>query len=659
MSRLHILCLNLLLLAFTSITITYPVTASSPSSTNYFNVLILNSYNQGHKWESHVMEGFLKAIQDETNLDINTKIEYLDFRNRADQTYLMSFEQLLEVKYPAGSIDAIYAVDDEAYNFILPEITNSRCAFYQVPLFFSGVDKPESLDPTVKPYTTGLYQRDVTYESLNLIFHLDSSIKQINIIAENSSYGDNLIEQVNHLIERYWQDEITIKLVQSDYIEDIEEGLSNLPPSSHTVNMLAGEFQYKTSTKYLDPIDTINTIKTHNPWPIFSNDQTYIHTGILGGTMDIGEKQGKEVFNMMQQVLKGNDIESVPPTFAPFPEWVLNYPSLYEYNINLANIPTICLFVNKKFYDLLVPTPIKCLIGSILLLSLLIITVAIYLHLKHLKLKKFQQDEFTKRVEREKLKTNFIVNMSHELRTPINIIINAITLLKSQINAPTDSLDKQGISLRLDNVKQNAYRLLKLSNNMIDITKLQSNILELNKLDWNIIEIIEDVFSGIVDFASQKNIEIIFDPKQEEIIIGVDKILLGRILLDLLSNAIKFTPNGGKIYGTVWEDIDNVIIQVTDTGIGIDTTHLNHIFDHFYQVDDLFTRLNEGSGIGLSLVKDMVELHNGKIKVYSVVGEGTTFTIYLPSIQVNSIPHPEFISSIHTLVNIEMSDVIK
>lgn len=237
--------------------------------------------------------------------------------------------------------------------------------------------------------------------------------------------------------------------------------------------------------------------------------------------------------------------------------------------------------------------------------------------------------------ELDKLKNEFIANISHELRTPINILFSSLQLLEmNYVNSNYNKNDKELIYLT--NMKNNCYRLIKLTNNLIDMSKIEAGFLEAKLKNYNIVIIIEDITMSVVDFAREKNIQVEFDTEFEEKIIACDIDMIERIMLNLLSNSIKFTKCGGKIEVYISEDKDNVVISVKDNGIGIPLDMQDKIYDRFTQVTDTFTRVNEGSGIGLSIVKALVEMHKGQITLESEYNEGCNFKIFLPKIIVDN-----------------------
>lgn len=230
-------------------------------------------------------------------------------------------------------------------------------------------------------------------------------------------------------------------------------------------------------------------------------------------------------------------------------------------------------------------------------------------------------------LEYDKMKTEFFSNISHELRTPINVILSALQLMdKFKKSMPQD--DRESKCLKV--MRQNCYRLLRLVNNLIDITKIDSNDFELELRNCNIVEVVENITQSVANYIKSKGIRLQFDTNTEERIIACDPDQIERIILNLLSNAVKFTSPGGNIWVNVYDLAEKVVITVKDDGIGIPKDKQKYIFYRFQQVENLFNRHHEGSGIGLALVKSLVEKHGGTISVKSEVGQGSEFIIELP-----------------------------
>lgn len=262
----------------------------------------------------------------------------------------------------------------------------------------------------------------------------------------------------------------------------------------------------------------------------------------------------------------------------------------------------------------------------------------------------------------DKLKTEFFSNISHEIRTPLNIILSTLQMIDLLRNNDTIAYDKYKLNNYLSSMKQNSLRLLKLVNNLIDITKIDSGYLYVNLQPCNIVKVVEDISLSTSGYIHNKGIELIFDTDFEEKILNIDIDKIERIMLNLLSNAVKFTKPNGNIMVKLYENKNHVYISVKDSGIGIPKEKQQLIFERFIQVDKSLTRNHEGSGIGLSIVKSLVEMHNGKIFLNSEYGKGSEFIIELPIPKdleiINTMGDNLFIKQTNEdLVNMEFSDI--
>lgn len=235
--------------------------------------------------------------------------------------------------------------------------------------------------------------------------------------------------------------------------------------------------------------------------------------------------------------------------------------------------------------------------------------------------------------EYDRIRGEFFANLSHEVRTPINIINSCLQLLNKQKENGSEELEKYYIKYE-KTIKQNSFRLLRLVNNLIDISKLDSGFATFNIENVDIISLIEDITLSVVPYVEEKGIEIMFDTDCEELIIGCDSEKIERAMLNLISNAVKFTKVGGKIVVDIKTDKEWISIRVIDTGIGVSMNLKDVIFERFVQSNKSFSREREGSGIGLALVKFIIEEHKGEVSLESSSNEGSTFLIKLPNVKI-------------------------
>ena len=239
--------------------------------------------------------------------------------------------------------------------------------------------------------------------------------------------------------------------------------------------------------------------------------------------------------------------------------------------------------------------------------------------------------ELKKEIETENLKNQFFANLSHEFKTPLNIILAIVQLLNMNIeNKKIYSYDDVDLSNYMKLIRQNAYRLLRLANNLIDISRIDAGFYKLNLTNNNIVNIVEDISLSVVEYANRNGINLVFDTDCEDLVIACDPDKIERIILNLLSNSIKNTDAGGSIHITLSNNEESVSISVADNGKGIPKEKLPKIFDRFEQVEKSLNRSFEGSGIGLSLVHSLVNMHDGSINVRSKLGVGSEFKFTIP-----------------------------
>lgn len=232
-------------------------------------------------------------------------------------------------------------------------------------------------------------------------------------------------------------------------------------------------------------------------------------------------------------------------------------------------------------------------------------------------------------LEDNKLKLDFFVNISHELRTPVNLISSTIQLIKLNLKNLSKE-DENIISKYIDIMESNSMRLIRLINNLIDSTKIDAGFVKFTPINADIIKFVEDVCDSVVDYVDFNKMNLIFDTDREEEIVLFDPDIIERILLNLLSNAVKFNKVDGTIYVNLYTKDDEIRITVRDEGIGIPKEKLSSIFKRFEQIQTKNKIEKQGSGIGLYLVKSLVTLHGGNIKVESKVNEGSKFIVTIP-----------------------------
>ncbi len=249
--------------------------------------------------------------------------------------------------------------------------------------------------------------------------------------------------------------------------------------------------------------------------------------------------------------------------------------------------------------------------------------------------------------ELDKLKSRLYANITHEFRTPLTVIKGMTDEIIENLNPE----EQKRFDDKLEMIERNSDKLLHLVQQMLDMSKIEDGKMKLKLIRDNIVSYLQYVLESFQSMADAKNIKLVFYHETDRIIMDYDQDKIFIVASNLLSNAIKFTSSGGKIIFHVKREIeqdkDNLVIKVQDSGIGIDEEHLAHIFDRFYQVENSLNHKNEGTGIGLALTKELVELMNGEITVISTPGKRTEFCVNVPVITnaplqktKNVVPYP-------------------
>ncbi|MCQ2015531.1 sensor histidine kinase [Clostridium butyricum] len=271
--------------------------------------------------------------------------------------------------------------------------------------------------------------------------------------------------------------------------------------------------------------------------------------------------------------------------------------------------------------------------------------------------------KYRQALEIENLKTEFFLGLSHEIRTPLNIIITSIHSIDDILKTHECERYRDRIIKSLNYIKQNSNRMLRLINNISDVKKLDHMCYDVNYTNCNIVEVIEGIVISVSDYIKVSQRNIIFDTEEEEIIIACDLDKIERIMLNLLSNAIKYSDENTDILVKIRlsEKKDEIIVSVWDDGVAIEKKDSIRIFDKFVQLDKLLNRPCEGTGIGLFLVKSLLEIQGGRVWVNNEVIKGAEIDFSLP---VRTVEEKEDKHNITTspqdkveIYNVEFSDI--
>lgn len=599
------------------VTSNYIIADSRPE---YKHVLYISSYNPNFVSFNDQVNG----IKKETGDNVVIQIEYMDTKTFSSKENEENFYNSIKYKLKNyKKFDVVVCGDDRALNFSLKHRNE---LFKDIPLVYLGVSEVKlASEANNEDNVYGVTEFPSIKENIDLISRLHSG-KNIIAITDNPTEASTEIKEFYNYKNEYKNLNFEHISLAEITFADFAKRLRKL--TDDDVLLVIYAYTDK-SGNVLGIEESSQFILEHTDVPVYGVLDYHVKEGFIGGSTISHINQGEEAGKMVKSLLEGKKPKIKIITGDSINHYTFNYNAMKKYGIKKWDIPRGSEIYNDpidilKDYKEVVIATIILLISLIIVIIVLVLYMIKRLHYEKELLKAKELAENT-----NKAQSNFISNISHELRTPIAVIMSSNQLLELNINKEKSNYLESNIQ-KTNIIKQNCNRLIRLTNNIIDIAKIDSGFMDLKTKNIDIVFLIESIVNSVVPYAVTKNIDIVFDTNEEEVIMSIDPDKIERIILNLMSNAIKFSQENTNIYVTVEKSQDTLMCSVKDTGIGMEQKYLDNIFERFTQIDDIMVRKNEGSGIGLSLVKSFINLHGGEIKVKSSVGEGSEFRVYLP-----------------------------
>ena len=607
-------------------------------STTYVNaqekkkILYISSGSPTYTSTQEQMYGFDDLLRN----DYEIYYEYMNTFKYPEKKLEESFYSLLSYKlkvYP--KFDAVVFVDDSASAFALKHTE----LFGDSKLFLSSIfdDKIiegaknkniECIIKEFKPISSNV-------EIIGKIYKNSEYKKKLTLITGPEDIYKNEINEFYSLQDKYPKLKFENKTVGFKSEEEIKEVFSKFSKREDIVlfynsnSSTSSKIVKDTSTTLGSVRQILSAIEGTTEAPIFTTTNLGIEYGMMGGyTIDF-YKQGSVTGDIVRNFLEGNKNYPEILEGERTSTLIFNQRHLTNNLISKKQIPqdSEIFYESEEFFKTYKNEIILILIIFVILCFIIIFLISEQSIFKRANKKLKESKKIAEDANRAK--SNFIANISHELRTPVNVISSSSQLIKRNLEIK-DEIDKENLISNINMIDKNSHRLIRLINNIIDVTKSDTGYKNINLKNVEVISLIENTVQSVIPLAESKNLNIILDTEVEELIMAIDIDKIERIMLNLISNAIKFSFDKGTIFTYISVEDDNLIISVKDEGIGIKEESLCKIFDKFVQIDNGFTRLNEGSGLGLSLVKSFVNLHEGSIDVKSSECKGTTFVVKLP-----------------------------
>ncbi len=614
------------------------------------NILVINSYNNDEKWSKDIFNAIKMTFNKENGVIVRG--DSLNYQDYLEEEYLDSIIELFNYKYKKTQIDIIVTIGEPAYRFIMK---NGQEIFGEIPHIVTGINGIDFNE--IKKHKNVIatkYELDIL-GNIELIYSMHPELDKIIFI-----------EDINPLFE--WDIDIAIKdagLKASEYVKIKSDDTNYI---IQQVNKIQGS-----KAILLSPINTINydNKKTYNKFskelsdslevPIYSIWSGYTGQGIVGGKLHRSYFEGLEAVKIIKEIFIGKDINEIDSVIVRNVINQFDFQVLKRFSIPIDILPKGSKVFNQPGKSVKIDKDWIYIWVLLLLISFVAIINYILLNISKRRLSEKSIEESNEMLmeakEHNRLKSDFFANITHDIRTPINVILS-ITQLASVLDGNKDE-NFEKIKKYNGTIRDNCFRLLRISNNLIDMTKIDSGFMNMEFKNYEIISLIENITLSVAKLAENKGINLIFDTEIEEKIIACDGLKIERVIMNLLSNAIKFTKENGNIEVYIYEYDRYLVISVKDSGIGIPEEKIVNIFERFNMAEGNQNCNAYGSGIGLFIVKNIVEKHNGNIEVNSKLHEGTEFLIKIPdSIIENLEPIYYSVSDDNeNIINVEFTDI--
>lgn len=615
---------------------------------NKLNVLYLQSYNSYfYELMNERKEEVYKIFK--KDYDISSMLFPSEIINNKDNKIKIYNTLKMHAK-SNNSYNVLMVSGNDALRFIL------ECRdeiFKDIPIIFFAIDDPELVKSALSyDLVSGIESTKSIDSNIDLILNNHKNVKNIHIISGYKRHFDKgtIIYDENKYIGK----DLNINFIVTSEMSSNEFGelISTFDDDDAIIKVAPGDF----TDVFLD----INNFGLFMDYfaeniPVYNIYKAGMTPGNIGGKVISSSNYAITSLYMIDYILKNEYKENIYIKNDDANSYIFDNKALKKFDIKkyklpkdayiLGSVQDILNKYGKIIYDIV--TFIATLIIIIFIMS--------YYILYKLRYEKALVQTIEASNEANRLKSHFISNVSHELRTPLNVIMSVIQLIKHK----SHDYDNM-FADKLDLIDVNCNRLLRLMNNLLDIEKFEVGNISLDLKNVNIVDLIETVVLSTIPLIRSKGLSIVFDTTDEEVIMSVDADKIERVVLNLISNAIKFSKINGVINVNIIKNNDNLRIIVKDSGIGISEENINKIFNRFVQLDSTITRRNEGSGIGLTIVKSFVKAHNGHITVISKVDEGTEFILDIPIITSNNKVveyNPLDLSVSRVNSDIELSDI--
>ncbi|MBN1116487.1 MAG: response regulator [Bacteroidales bacterium] len=630
------------------------------------NVLFINSYAPTYSWGDSVSKGIINTFKERN--DITLYVEYLDAKRFGQTFFLQSYKMLAE-KYNSLEFDICITSDNDALEFLF-QYGNELVP--DIPVIFCGINNPEDYELEESRFY-GISE-SIDQDSVNkLVLKILPDAEFLYYIYDSTTTSLLNINYVKE-IEPEYSNRVKFKYVTGFAVDSLPSIVKQFNKKGAIV--LVNVFQDIDNTPVNSDI-VFDKIANTAPIPLFMDSETSVGKGMAGGIINKGTEHGNEAARLALEFLDNPDYKPEKRVLQPEYKYYFDYRVLKKFNIDINLLPSNSILINKPdsiitkylLYFLILFVVMGLLISIILILSFNIrkrkkaenlVTQKLNeiqeINTQLIKANQLEADmnarledknralttinkelEIAKRKsdESDRLKSAFLSNMSHEIRTPLNSVVGFSDLIAER----ETTKEEQERFAKL--IKSNSEQLLRLINDILDISRTETGEIAFEKKSI----LVQDVFIELKNSFQVNNkkneveIRIDEDSMNTNLVIYSDPVRFKQVLTNLIQNAIKFTNKGYVEFGYKLKNPNEATFYVKDTGIGIDKSHHDKVFDRFWRIEDSKTSLYPGTGLGLSIAKLICEKLGGHIWFDSKTDLGTTFYFTHP-LEDQSIKKP-------------------
>ena len=585
---------------------------NSLSAQKNHRLLFISSYS--YNWSTVPLQ--IEGIQSKLDSNISLDIEFMDTKQiNTKIAEQLLYDKLCYKEQHDGEYDAIIVGDDAALVFAM---LYKDELFYKTPIVFEGINNIEyAQEVSQDPFVTGVIERSSYKE--NLEFAKTGIGEQQQFYAQEEEYPEFTFDVINGSL-----------LTQQQILDRI----SAIDKDTILIYLILSE---DVNGNIYTNEQVCQIIKEYAKVPVFRFVQAGIGEGVLGGNIVSHRKSGEIAAQMVMGIFKGTDPSEISMMDESPNEYYLDQQVLDKFNISKNLIPDDAEVINQKdgFWKLYGKVILAVFsISAVIMLAILVGIRTVYARRRYAELKKsnHQLEEAVAEAQAAtQAKSQFLHSMSHDIRTPMNAIVGFTKIaMKQNSNAEVgDCLQK---------ISNSSEHLLSLISDVLDISRIENGKLVYTPVPTELYSVADRVRDIIQGLTGEK--ELIFHTEipfsNQKCMVLTDPLRIQEVLVNILGNAVKFTDAGGTISFIMkinpGEDEKHIIVKyiITDTGRGMSSEFLPHVFDEFSQERSGARTQYKGTGLGMAITKHYIDAMGGTIQVESKLGEGTTFVVELP-----------------------------